>query len=107
MLKNLLFIVFISLGWNASASQILIPMDESQKNHLKAYGVSYWILENDLVIEWLLNYRGGSFMIPHVSSVEEELIIRGVSYEILADGQANSIRNVISSPEKNMEIVQL
>lgn len=107
MLKYFFILFFLSLKWNASASQILIPMDESQKNHLKAYGVSYWILENDLIIEWLLNYRGGAFLLPHVSSVEEELIFRGVSYEILADGQANSIRNLIASPEKNMEVVQL
>lgn len=107
MLKYFFILFFLSLKWNASASQILIPMDESQKNHLKAYGFSYWILENDLIIEWLLNYRGGAFLLPHVSSVEEELIFRGVSYEILADGQANSIRNLIASPEKNMEVVQL
>ncbi len=82
-------------------------MDETQSNHLKAYGISFWILENGLTLEWLLNYRGGSFLLPHIQSIEEELIIRGVSYEVLADGQANSIRNIIASPEKNMEIVQL
>lgn len=106
-MKQLILGLILLMGLQAKASQILVPMDESQTDHLKAYGVSYWILEHDIVIEWLLNYRGGSFMIPHVQSIEEELIFRGVRYEIIADGQANSIRNLISSPEQNMEIVQL
>jgi hypothetical protein len=82
-------------------------MDERQTNHLKAYGVSYWVLNNDVVMEWLLNYRGGSFLFPHLQAIEEELIIRGVSYEIIADGQANAIRSQIANPETNMEVVQL
>jgi hypothetical protein len=82
-------------------------MDESQSNHLKAYGIAYWTLGNDVTIEWLLNYRGGSFLMPHLKSIEEELIIRGVKYEVLADGQVNQIRSQIANPEVNMEIVQL
>lgn len=82
-------------------------MDERQANHLKAYGVSFWVLENGVVMEWLLNYRGGSFLFPHLQTIEEELIIRGVSYEIVADGQVNAIRTEIANPEVNMEIVQL
>jgi hypothetical protein len=91
----------------AFGSQILIPMDEKQANHLKAYGVAFYLLENEVVIEWLLNYRGGSFMAPHLAALEEELLIRGVTYEVIADAQANGIRNQIASPEVNMEIVQL
>jgi len=82
-------------------------MDETQSNHLKAYGISYWMLERDVIIEWLLNYRGGSFMVLHMQSIEEELVIRGIKYEVIADGQANGIKNLIASPEKNMELVQL
>jgi hypothetical protein len=82
-------------------------MDDSQSNHLKAYGIAYWTLENNITIEWLLNYRGGSFLMPHLKSLEEELIIRGVKYEVLADGQVNQIRSQIANPEVNMEIVQL
>lgn len=107
MIKQFIIFSVFFLGIQARASQLLIPMDESQRNHLKAYGVAFWVLEHDLVIDWLLNYRGGSFMLPHVKAVEEELVIRGVSYEILADGQASGIRSMITSPEKNMEIVQL
>ena len=82
-------------------------MDEAQNNHLKAYGIAFWTLENEVVIEWLLNYRGGSFLIPHLKTIEEELIIRGVRYDILTDGQVNNIRSQIADPEVNMEIVQL
>jgi len=95
------------LSFSGRSSQLLIPMDESQTNHLKAYGVAFWMLEHEVVIEWLLNYRGGSFLCPNLKSVEEELIVKGIRYEIIADGQANSIRNQIANPEVNQEIVQL
>jgi len=100
------FLFFVSANY-IRASQILIPMDDTQTNHLKAYGLSFYLLENQVVIEWLLNYRGGAFLTPHLVSIEEELVLRGVSYEILADGQANRIKSEIGSPEVNMEIVQL
>ncbi len=82
-------------------------MDESQKNHLKAYGIAYWELQRDSEVEWLLNYKGGSFLFRMSSSLEKECNIRGVSYKILADIQAQQIRNEISDPEVNMEIVKL
>jgi hypothetical protein len=105
LISTFLFIVLFSL--TGRSSQILIPMDDTQTNHLKAYGLSYYLLENGIVIEWLLNYKGGSFLTPHLTSIEEELIVRGIRYNVLADGQVNSIRNSIASPEANMEIVQL
>jgi hypothetical protein len=89
------------------STQILIPMDDVQTNHLKAYGVAFWMLENELVIEWLLNYRGGAFLFPQLRSVEEELVLRGVRYELISDGQANGIKNQIANPEVNQEVVQL
>ena len=83
-------------------------MDEdAQKNHLKAYGIAYWVLQNDIEVEWLLNYRGGSFMMSHYQTIEEECIIRGVSYEVVADAQANQIKLGISDPEINQEVVKL
>jgi len=104
-----LFVIIIVLftGIWGRATQILIPMDVTQTNHLKAYGIAYWALEREVVIEWLLNYRGGSFMMPHAKSIEEELLIRGVRYELVTDGQAGNIRNQIANPEVNQEIVQL
>lgn len=106
-MRFFLAIAFLIVVKTASASSILVPMDDRQTNHLKAYGVSFWVLENGVVMEWLLNYRGGSFLFPHLQTIEEELIIRGVSYEIVADGQVNAIRTEIANPEVNMEIVQL
>ena len=104
-LSVLISVLFISSLLRAT--QLLVPMDDSQNNHLKAYGIAYWTLENNVTIEWLLNYRGGSFLMPHLKSIEEELIIRGVKYEVLADGQVNQIRSQIANPEVNMEIIQL
>jgi len=102
---GLLFLFFMSA--NAMASQIIVPMDKRQTNHLKAYGIAYFVLENGVTMEWLLNYRGGAFLLPHLTAIENELVVRGVSYEIVADGQVNSIKREISSPEVNQEVVQL
>ncbi len=107
MSKLLLLIFFCSFSLFSRATQILIPMDESQSDHLKAYGIAYWSLENSITLEWLLNYRGGAFLLPHLRTIEEELVIRNVKYEILADGQVNQIRSQIANPEANMELVQL
>lgn len=107
-MKKFLIVLVLFLSSTVSwGSQILIPMDDTQTNHLRAYGLAFYILENEIVIDWLLNYRGGSFMVPHLSTIEEELVIRGVSYEVIADGQASAIRRDISNPEANMEVVQL
>ena len=107
-MRTVLHIVFIILFTVTSyASQILVPMDEKQQDHLKAYGAAYFLLENEITIEWLLNYRGGSFLTPHLVTIEEELLLKGISYEVIADGQANAIRNQIANPEVNMEVVQL
>jgi hypothetical protein len=90
------------------ANFILLPMDESsQKNHLKAYGITYWVLDKQYKASWLLNYRGGSFLLPDVSEIRKECQIRGVSFEVLSDAEANIILNEISSPSQNMETVVL
>lgn len=106
-MKGFLVCLLLLMTTWSKASSILVPMDDSQKNHLKAYGISFWVLENNVTMEWLLNYRGGSFLFPNLKSIEEECIIRGVSYEVIADGQVNAIRTEIGNPEVNMEIVQL
>ncbi|WP_202903821.1 asparagine synthetase B [Neotamlana nanhaiensis] len=90
------------------ASYILIPMDaDSQKNHLKAYGITYWTLNKELKVKWLLNYRGGSFLLPDTEAIQRECQIRGVSFEILSNSKTESILHEISSPSKNMEAVVL
>ena len=101
-----LFILFVS--FSVKASFILLPMDETtQQNHLKAYGITYWCLDKKYKASWLLNYRGGSFLLPDAEEIRKECQIRGVSFEILSDAETNSILNDISSPSQNMENVIL
>ena len=92
---------------NVQSASLLIPMDNVQKNHLKAYGIAYWVLQKQVDISWLLNYRGGSFMCAYIKEIENECRIRGVTCEIIADGQANAILEEIASPEINMDAVKL
>jgi len=91
----------------AEANYIFIPMDEKQTNHLKAYGIAYWILKSDDQVDWLLNYRGGSFMCKYHSKIQNELVVRGVSFEVISDAQANSIITEIASPAANYDIMKL
>jgi len=108
MNKKLFLIFTFICFWGISyASYLLIPMDKNQRNHLKAYGIAYWALQNDIKTDWLLNYRGGSFMFQHIRSIEEECIIRGVSYQLIADVQSTAIISQIMEPESNMDIVKL
>ena len=108
MKKIVFFLLFLCSLSTLSASVILIPMDaESQKNHLKAYGITYWVLAKQQKVQWLLNYRGGSFLLPDGEAIRKECQIRGVSFEILSDGQANAVLQKISSPSQNQEAVVL
>ncbi len=105
--KYIFIIVIIHFSLLVQASQILIPMDDSQQNHLKAYGIAYWTLQNGLEIKWLLNYRGGSFLIPYHQEVSDECSIRGVTYEIVPDAKVNSILSYINQPDVNMDAIKL
>lgn len=108
MQKGLLTLFFFLFAHQVSASSILIPMDaEGQKDHLKAYGITYWVLTKQQKVQWLLNYRGGSFLLPDGENIRKECQIRGVSFEILSDGQTQSILESISSPSQNQEAVIL
>ncbi len=91
----------------ASAAKILIPMDKTQSDHLKAYGIVYWVLESDVTVDWLLNYRSGSFMLDRIAAVERECTVRGVTFNVIADAQATAILSEIADPEANMEVVKL
>lgn len=108
MRKSLIIVItLLSFVSSLKAAQMLIPMDEDQKNHLKAYGVAYWVLSKDISIEWLLNYRGGSFAFPFSPSLEKECILRGVSYDMIADAQFLAIKTQIADPEENMDAVKM
>src|SRR5690606_9509756 len=90
------------------SSSILIPMDaKNQANHLKAYGITYYALEKQLNVRWLLNYQGGSFLITDTEELRKECLIRGVSFEVISDSKTEAILQQIESPSKNMEAVIL
>lgn len=107
MKKFIIACLFGLLALQGSSSKILIPMDESQANHLKAYGIAYWVLQNNVSIEWLLNYRGGSFLCEGLEDIQNTCSIRGVSFQVIADVQAQKIYDEIADPEVNMEKVKL
>ena len=106
--KNHYIIFLLLVSFTTKANFILLPMDEtSQKNHLKAYGITYWCLDKKYKASWLLNYRGGSFLLPDALEIRKECQIRGVSFEILSEAEEASILADISSPSQNMETVIL
>ncbi|WP_041566824.1 hypothetical protein [Nonlabens dokdonensis] len=80
---------------------------ETQADHLKAYGISYWVLEKGTKVKWLLNYRGGSFLLPNVEEIKKELIVRGVSFEEMTEGEVSTILELVASPSQNMQEVLL
>ena len=103
-----LWILMLLLSFSVRGSFILIPMDETtQQNHLKAYGITYWCIDKNYKSSWLLNYRGGSFLLPDAPEIRKECQIRGVSFEVISDAEQVSILNEISSPSQNMEAVIL
>ncbi|WP_339610907.1 asparagine synthetase B [uncultured Planktosalinus sp.] len=107
-MKKLLLIFTLFLGFQGFASYILIPMDaDSQREHLKAYGITYWALEKQQKVQWLLNYRGGSFLLADTKDVRKECQIRGVSFEVLSNSKTEQILAEIESPSKNMSAVLL
>jgi hypothetical protein len=89
----------------AAAQWLLVPMDRGQANHLKAYGLTYWSLVQGARAEWLLNYRGGSFLLPDRTDIKREAALRGISYESIGGGDEAAIRALIA--ESNMEAVVL
>lgn len=103
------FILFFLFSFTElRASSVLIPMDaESQTNHLKAYGIAYYALQEQLEVRWLLNYRGGSFLVSDTKALRRECQIRGVSFEVISDAKTAQVLEEISSPSKNMETVVL
>ena len=105
--KIVLLLLFL-ISFSVKASFILLPMDETtQQNHLKAYGITYWCIEKSFKASWLLNYRGGSFLLPDATEIRKECQIRGVSFEIISDSEQESILQEISSPSQNMDAVVL
>ncbi len=106
-MKYKVAIIFSILSLQSFATRILLPMDESQKNHLKAYGLAYWVLQKEIDVDWLLNYRAGSFMLPYSETFERECKIRSITFEVISEGQVTEILTEIAKPDVNMELVKL
>jgi hypothetical protein len=103
-------ILILMLGFfffQSRGIQLLIPMDDTQNNHLKSYGIAYWVLQRDIEVKWLLNYRGGSFLMQHHPEIENECVIRGVTFESITDAQASAILSEIARPEVNQDAVSM
>ncbi|MBX2895287.1 MAG: asparagine synthetase B [Cyclobacteriaceae bacterium] len=106
-MKCVWLIAFVFLAQSSVANSIFIPMDESQRDHLKAYGVAYYTLKEGQPVDWLLNYRGGSFLIPFHNRVLSECKVRGISFELISEAKTNSILTEIARPDVNLNVVRL
>ncbi|MFH0761833.1 MAG: asparagine synthetase B [Bacteroidota bacterium] len=103
----LLFSFCLLISKPLYSSYALIPMDKTQTNHLKAYGVAYSALVKGVTMEWLLNYRGGSFLIPFYTDLDQECLLRGVRIEIIPDATRLQILDEIARPEVNMDAIKM
>jgi len=108
MYKNIYVIIaliFLVLVPNAFGDRILIPMDYTQNNHLKAYGVAFWCLSQNMAVEWLLNYKAGSFLAPNSAELADICLLRGVTYEFINTAQVDLLYKTIEV--ENMEVILL
>jgi hypothetical protein len=106
-MKKLLPVLLVLFPLCCSANFLLIPMDNAQTNHLKAYGLAYMILKEELDVDWLLNYRGGSFMVTYSKAIEKECRLRAISYEVISDAASQQIVAQIKRPDVDMEVIKL
>jgi hypothetical protein len=106
-MKKIFTLIAIFFTIAGGQQKILIPMDLKQGNHLKAYGIAFWSLQRGVEIDWLLNYRGGSFMLDGVGALANECRIRGVSFEEISGAEASQIYAKVGSDDNNMDVVRL
>ncbi|GAA4358032.1 hypothetical protein GCM10023185_23210 [Hymenobacter saemangeumensis] len=112
LLKRFILSLLLLVGWLAAplaarANHVFIPMDNTQKEHLKAYGLAFWLLQREVPVDWLLNYRGGSFAFETVSGAENELAVRGITYQVISEAQYTGILSEIADPNANMDVMKL
>ncbi len=91
--------------WMLTAAMLLVPMDQAQSDHLRAYGVTYWAVQHGIRASWILNYRGGSFLLADLPEVRRRCALLGVTCVPLSDGDLAQIRAMI--PSQNMEELRL
>ncbi len=101
-MKNIILLFVISIIYS---QKLIIPMDQSQNNHLKAYGVVYSVLNNNINVEWLLNYKGGSFLVDSYPFIKDDCKIKGVTYNFISSSQVLEIYSIID--QNNMDITLL
>jgi hypothetical protein len=106
-IRTLLLAVLLSASIPAFGQKILIPMDLKQTDHLKAYGIAFWALTKNIEVDWLLNYRAGSFMVDGLASVTAECRVRGVAFEELSGADAARIYAEVQAEDNNMDAVRL
>ena len=107
MMKTVVTFLLLFFSAFAQANSILIPMDQLQKNHLKAYGIAFYMLQKGIEVDWLLNYRGGSFKTDYSVVVATECTVRGVTFETISDVRTNEILGEIADPQANMNVIRL
>jgi hypothetical protein len=108
LLKRLtLLLALLAPALAARANHIFIPMDNTQKECLKAYGLCYWALSKQIEIDWLLNYKGGSFACEAQPAVENELNVRGITFQTISEAQYTGILQQIADPNANMDVMKL
>ncbi|WP_460585205.1 asparagine synthetase B [Hymenobacter arcticus] len=103
----LLLVALLTPPLAARANRIFIPMDNTQKECLKAYGLCYWALSKQLEVDWLLNYRGGSFACESQPALENELAVRGITFQTISEAQYTGILQQIADPNANMDVMKL
>jgi hypothetical protein len=107
-LSNIIAIFFLLLlSFQSKANFLIIPMDESQKNHLKSYGVAYKALSKEYEVDWMLNYQGGAFAMSYSKEIETICRLKGVSYYIVTPSQYSQVLEEISAPSVNQDVVKL
>ncbi len=102
-----LLLGFLPLVTAVGQTKLLIPMDLTQTDHLKAYGVAFWVLARGGTVDWLLNYRGGSFQTDYAEPIANECRIRGVLCEALGVSEASAVASAIGREDSNMDIIRL
>ena len=107
VLSKLIFLILSVVSLRVNAAYLVIPMDETQKNHLKAYGVAYKALTMEYDVDWMLNYKGGAFSMRANEEMENLCRLRGVSYYMVSDEQYGGIVAEIAQPEVNQDVVKL
>jgi len=105
MIKYFVAVLALLMLFSFLSADLLIPMDRTQSNHLKAYGIAFQALKEQIVVKWLLNYRGGSFLIPESEGMVSLCNIRGVRFESVSGSGLASILTEIQ--DSNMEVIVL